>query len=236
MPSEPGATPTGWQTIRDAALERLRSGSWAPGALIPTEAELAAEFGCARATVNRALRDLAAAGYLDRRRKAGTRVVLHPVRKATLSIPVIRHEVEARGHAYGHRLLGRVTAVPPAGVRAALGLRRGQRLLHLAALHLADGTAYAHEDRWLNAAAVPGLEALDLGVTSANEWLVGQVPYTEGRLALTAEAATAETAHHLGCAPGAPLFTLERSTWMHAVPITWVRLSYAPGYRLTTLL
>jgi GntR family transcriptional regulator, histidine utilization repressor len=47
-------------------------------------------LGCARATVNRALRDLAEAGLLERRRKGGTRVPLTPVRKATFEIAIIR--------------------------------------------------------------------------------------------------------------------------------------------------
>ena len=60
-----------WQSIRAEALRRIRAGLWPPGARIPDEAELAAEFGCARATVNRALRDLAEAGLLERKRKGG---------------------------------------------------------------------------------------------------------------------------------------------------------------------
>jgi len=79
-----------WQGVREEVLRRIHARVWAPGDLLPTETELAAEFGCARTTVNRALRTLAESGLLDRKRKAGTRVVRHPVRKATLSIPVIR--------------------------------------------------------------------------------------------------------------------------------------------------
>ncbi len=228
------AAPAGWQAIRDAALERLRSGAWAPGELIPNEAELAAEFGCARATVNRALRDLAEAGWLDRRRRAGTRVVPHPVRKATLTIPVIRHEVEAGGARYSHRLLSIARAVPPAAVRAALGLPSDRRLLHLVTLHLADAVPHAHEDRWIDTDAVPGIDGFDPEAVSANEWLVGRVPYTEGRLVLGAEAAAPEMAWHLGCPEGAALLTLERSTFLHDRAITWVRLCHAPGHRLTT--
>jgi GntR family histidine utilization transcriptional repressor len=87
----------GWEDIRAEVLRRIRVRDWPPGGLIPTEETLAQEFGCARATVNRALRELAGAGVLERRRKAGTRVALLPVRKATLEIPVIRQEIEARG-------------------------------------------------------------------------------------------------------------------------------------------
>ncbi len=71
-----------WQSIRAEGLRRIHDGLWAPGARIPDEADLAGEFGCARATVNRALRSLAEDGFLERRRKGGTRVALTPVRKA----------------------------------------------------------------------------------------------------------------------------------------------------------
>ena len=83
-----------WQSVQAEVLRRINAREWKPGDFIPNEAELAIEFGCARATVNRALRALAESGLLDRRRKAGTRVSLNPVRKATLDIPVIRYEIE----------------------------------------------------------------------------------------------------------------------------------------------
>jgi hypothetical protein len=46
----------GWEDIRAEVLRRIRARDWPPGALIPGEEALAAEFGVARATVNRALR------------------------------------------------------------------------------------------------------------------------------------------------------------------------------------
>ena len=96
-----------WQAVQEEVLRRIHSREWKPGEIIPNEEDLSQEFGCARATVNRALRGLAEAGLLDRKRKAGTRVALHPVRKATLNIPVIRNEIEQKGHTYGYSLLRR---------------------------------------------------------------------------------------------------------------------------------
>lgn len=93
----------GWEAIRDEVMGRVRARRWPPGALIPNEKVLATEFGVARATVNRALRELAEAGVLERRRRAGTRVAALPVRKATLDIPVIRQEVDPRGGRAGRR-------------------------------------------------------------------------------------------------------------------------------------
>lgn len=228
-----GATLNGWEVIRAEVLRRIRGRDWPPGALIPNEEALAAEFGCARATVNRALRELAEAGVLERRRKAGTRVALHPVRKATLDIPVTRLEVEGRGMAYTFQLLDQTQEKPPADVAARLGGDAGKKMLHLRSLHLADGQPFLYEDRWLNPAALPS-PLPDFAAISANEWLVVNVPYTLGDIAFSAANAGAPEAAILGLAPGAALFITERTTWNEAVPITWVRLAYAPGYRLHT--
>lgn len=222
-----------WQAVHDEVLRRIHARDWPPGAAIPNEADLAAEFGCARATVNRALQALADAGILDRRRRAGTRVALHPVRKATLSIPIIRGEVEGSGAAYGYQLLTSDHATPPAAIAARLGTK-GRALLHLVSLHSADGRPHVLEDRWINDAAVPGIHDADFAQQNANEWLVANAPFTSGDIVFGASAATAAEAAALACATGDAVFTVERTTWNGAVPITWVRLAYAPGYRMRT--
>ena len=227
-------TPQGWEAIRAEVLRRIHARDWAPGALIPTEEALAQEFGCARATVNRALRDLAEAGVLERRRKAGTRVALHPVRRATLDIPVTRLEVEARGQAHSFHLLERQMEAAPVPVVSRLGLAPGATLLRLRTLHLADGRPFLLEDRWLNPAVLPD-PAPDFAAISANEWLVGHVPYTTGDIAFSAANASAEEAQVLGLVEGAALFIVERTTWERDRAVTSVRLAYAPGYRLRTL-
>jgi GntR family transcriptional regulator, histidine utilization repressor len=112
---------TGWEDIRAEVQRRIRMRIWPLGAFIPGEEDLAAEFGCARATVNRALRDLAGQGVLERRRKAGTRVAAIPVRKATLDIPVIRQHVEALGQVHGHRVLAQSVATPPDAIAQDMG-------------------------------------------------------------------------------------------------------------------
>ncbi len=234
MCSEQRPAALGWQAIRDEGLRRIRAREWAPGALIPHEAELAAEFGCARTTVNRALRALAEAGFLERRRKGGTRVVLTPLRKATLQIPIIRQEVEESGASYGYRLISRNLGPAPDALLQRLALRPGTELLHVRALHLRDGQPHVYEDRWLNPSAVPEILEVDLELISANEWLVQNVPYTDGELTLSAVSATPEVAALMGCTPGAALFTMERLTWKAGAPVTLVTQSYAPGYRVST--
>lgn len=221
-----------WQSVQAEALRRIRSREWPPGSQIPHEADLAAELGCARATVNRALRDLAEAGLLERRRKAGTRVPLNPVRKATLEIPIIRQDVEDRRQTYGYRLLERNTASPPPEIGRRLKLRPKAQMVHILALHLADGASFCLEDRWVNPDAVPEISEADLTAISANEWLVQNAAFSAGDFAFGAIAAPDHIAQYLNCAPGAPLFTVDRTTWAAALPITAVRLYYAPGYQM----
>ena len=54
-----------WQSIQQEVLQRIQSGVWSPGSVLPTETELAAEFDCSRSTVSRALTNLSNEGLLE---------------------------------------------------------------------------------------------------------------------------------------------------------------------------
>ena len=225
----------GWEDIRDEVMARIRRRDWQPGALIPGEEALAAEFGCSRATVNRALGELARDGTLERRRKAGTRVAALPSRRAMLTVPVIRHEVEARGQSYAFHLISQTLVEAPVPVISRLGMPAGSHLLHLRTLHLADGRPWLFEDRWINPAVLPE-PSPDFRVVTANEWLLGHVPFTTGDIGLSAAGASAEEAAIMELAPGTAVFVLDRTTWDGDCPVTLVRQIYAPGYRMQTSL
>jgi len=225
-----------WQSVQEEVRRRIHAREWSPGDLIPNEADLAIEFGCARSTVNRALRSLADSGLLDRRRKAGTRVAAEPVAKATLDIAVIRHEVEEHGAKYGYVLIERTENPPPVGVSGAMKTRATEKLLHVRALHLADDAPYAIEDRWINTGVVPGASAERFEALSANEWLMKHAPYTHGDIAFSAVQASMEDAEILGVPEQSALFAIDRLTWDNAKSVTKVRLLYTPGYQLRTAL
>lgn len=54
---------------------RIRSGDIAVGDSLPTEIELASEFGCSRYLIAQALNRLSGEGVVERRKRAGTRVI-----------------------------------------------------------------------------------------------------------------------------------------------------------------
>jgi GntR family transcriptional regulator, histidine utilization repressor len=222
----------GYRDIKSEVFRRIRSNEWGPGTLLPGEVELAASFGCARATVNRAMQELSEDGIIERRRKGGSRVKLAPVRQVTFEIPLVRKEIESRGAAYQYILLSRKVLPAPKWLRQQLNLGAMAKFLHVKCLHRADGEPFQFEDRWINLKPIPRAETTDFSIISPNEWLVSEVPYTNAEVKFSATVANSIVAKHLQTKIGVPVFLAERTTWLSGTPVTNVRLHFAPGYQM----
>lgn len=227
---------TSYHDIKASVLDRIRKNVWPPGANLPGEVDLAKEFGCARATVNRAMRELVQEGILERKRKAGTRVKSAPSRKAEFAIPLIREEITNSGAAYRYVLVERQMMPAPGWLQAQINLPKNQQVLHLRCMHYADSHGYQLEDRWINIAAVPDAAHEPFEALGPNEWLVRKVPFTDGELVFSAINATQEIADFLNMAEGDAIFTLERTTWLNDLSVTYARMYFARGYKMTTQL
>jgi GntR family transcriptional regulator, histidine utilization repressor len=226
-----GAT---FKEVKADILDKITNGIWAPGSLIPNEIALAQTYDCARATVNRAMRELAEDGIIERKRKAGTRVRMAPLREARFGIPIVRKEIEDQGAEYRYALVQSAAADAPDWLRARLGLERDARVLHLTCMHYADGAPFQYEDRWINLDLLPQAETADFTASGPNEWLVAAIPFSNAEISFLAVEADDILAGHLECAPGVALFRLERTTWWQDAAVTLVRLTYSRGYRMTT--
>ncbi|SDR20585.1 UTRA domain-containing protein [Pseudovibrio sp. Tun.PSC04-5.I4] len=224
-----------YKEIRGILQERITSHQWQPGDLLPSEQALSEDFGCTRTTVNRAMRELADAGLVERRRKAGTRVIQPKSHPATLTIPVIRQEIENKGQTYKYLLLERIEALPPEDIRAQLGLKENEKALFLKSLHYGDGIPQQLDVRWVNLITLP--EALDESFADIgpNEWLLQRVPHPNIEHVFRADTPTAEEQRLLQLAGNEPVFTIERRTWIIGKGVTYVRLVH-PGsrYRMAT--
>jgi GntR family transcriptional regulator, histidine utilization repressor len=222
----------GFRDIKREVFKRIRSDDWGPGTLLPGEVELAAEFGCARATVNRAMQELSDDGIIERRRKGGSRVKLAPARQVTFQIPLVRAEVEAGGARYRYALISSAVVKVPRWLQTRLSLAADTRARHVKCMHYADEAPFQFEDRWISLTAVPRAEDADFSATGPNEWLVSEVPYTNAEVRFTAAAATGPVARHLVSKEGEPIFMAERTTWLSGAPVTNVRLYFARGYQM----
>ena len=225
-----------FHAIKAEMARRIAERVWAPGALIPGEEVLAVEFSCARATVNRALQELARGGVLVRKRKAGTRVALHPMREARFVIPIVRQEIENKGGIYQFRLLSNRVEKAPLAVTKRLGLAKTKEMLHVRCLHLSDGKPYQYEDRWVNLDAVPSIRNETFETVSPNEWLVTHSPFSQAEIIFHAELADIEEAEILGIDEKESVFIIERLTFVLQKPITFVRMSHPGSHRMVTQL
>ena len=223
-----------WVEIRDEIKRRVLTRELLPGAKLPNDNDLAEEFGCARTTVQRAMQDLAQSGTVERRRKGGTAVTLHPITRTTFDIPITRLEIEAAGKEYGYYLVSREIQMSPPHVASSFGLSEPVEMLHVVALHLAEKKPYIYEDRWVAHSTTPEILDVDLSRESANEWLIRNRPYSDCQVRFMAKKASATEAEILATDVDEALFVMERTTWINEAPITMVRAIGSPGYQLST--
>jgi len=225
-----------YHDIKANILSRIRTNIWPPGANLPGEIELAEEFGCARATVNRAMRELVDEGILERKRKAGTKVKSSPTQRAQFSIPIIREEISNTGSDYRYSLIERKIMPAPDWLRSRIEIPKAAKVLHLRCMHYAGNTPYQFEERWINLNTVPNAETYDFEDMGPNEWLVREVPFTNGELEFSAINATKEIAEFLNTSDGTAIFMIERTTWLEKQNVTYARLQFARDYKMTTRL
>ena len=225
---------TGYRLIKQEMMQRIRAGVYGPGDLLPGEVELATGFGCARATVNRAMQELSDDGIIDRRRKGGSHVKLAPLRQAKLEIPLIRVEIEASGAIYHYTLIERAEMVTPEWLATKLAMSGQQNLIHLRCVHFANNIPQIYEERWINLKAVPGAAYADFKTRNPNEWLVNAVPFTTAEFAFSATNLNAANAKLLAAKTGEASFVAERVTWLEQTAVTFARLIFRPGYQMMT--
>ena len=216
------------QRIRSEIEDLIRSGVWAPGRKVPSEAELMAQFGCSRMTVNKAMSALAAEGLIVRRRRAGSFVARPRVHSTVLDIPDIQAEILARGETYRFDLLEQKRRKAKAGDVEEKALAAGGDLLALRGLHVAGGRPFALEDRLISLSAVPEAATTDFAAEPPGAWLLHHVPWTEAENRISAVGADQAVAELLALDVGTALLAVERRTWRAGEPVTWVRQLF-PG-------
>ncbi|MEP1768892.1 MAG: UTRA domain-containing protein [Sulfitobacter sp.] len=223
-----------YRDVKAEILNRIRNDTWPLGSNLPSEIELAKEFGCARATMNRAMRDLVDDGILERKRKAGTKVKQSPIRRAQFSIAVVRDEVEQTGAVYSYSLIERNILPAPSWLCERIDMKQGDPALHIKCMHYSGKTPYQYEDRWINLSVVPAAKDFDFEEVGPNEWLVQQIPFTNGELVFSAINAPEEIARFLKAPLNSALFSIERTTWLESKSVTYGQLYFARDHKMTT--
>jgi GntR family transcriptional regulator, histidine utilization repressor len=228
--SHPALAP--YARVKQHLKAGLASGRWAPGALMPSEAELVARFGVSRMTVNRALRELQAEGLVQRTQGVGTFAApLHKV-SSTLTISDVHDEIVARGHHHEARVVVQRSERAGAALAAQLGLAEGAEVAHVLVVHLEDGVPLQCEDRYVNPAEAPGFLQADFTRSTATQVLFESTALWRAQYQVEAARPTAQEARLLGVAADEACLVVVRRTFSRRAPITIARLVH-PGRRYT---
>ncbi len=216
--------------VKQHLKDGLASGRWAPGELMPSEAELVATFGVSRMTVNRALRELQAEGLVQRTQGVGTFAApLHRV-SSTLTISDVHDEIVARGHRHEARVHLQRAERAGAALAAQLGLAEGAEVFHVLIVHLEDGVPLQCEDRYVNPAEAPGFLQADFTQHTPTHVLFESTSLWRAQFQVDAARPTAQEARLLGVATDEPCLVVVRRTFSRRAPITIARLVH-PGRR-----
>ncbi|CAN1538074.1 PhnF Transcriptional regulators [Rhabdaerophilaceae bacterium] len=220
----PGFRPL-YRQVRDLLVKRIAEQVWQPGAIIPSEQQIAAELGVSQGTVRKALDDMTADRLLVRRQGRGTFVARHD--EARILFQFFKIVPDDGTPIFPESELRRVeNARANADERMVLNLEPGERVVRIARVRSVAGQPTLSEYISLPARIFPGLgESIPVennlyalysarfGVTIAG-----------GKERVKAVPAPREDAHLLGITDGTPVLAIDRvASALDGTPIEWRR-------------
>ena len=222
----------GWPPLRriryrEIADELRRRVNAAPAAsLLPSEAELSAEFGASRVTIRRALDVLRDDGLVAARQGFGWFVAAEPVRQHLGQLGTIEAQLSGRGMANERRVVEFAFAEPPQRVRQLLGV---DSVLRVKRVNLADGEPFAVVTVWCPAELGQHLSRADVEQHPFYELL--DITLRGATQTIGADGASADEARLLRVPVGAPLLKCQRVTTDEAGKPVLVSEHLFPAHR-----
>lgn len=207
-----------YRQIRDLLMESLRRGEWVPGALIPSETELASRFQVSQGTVRKAIDELAAENLLVRRQGKGTFVATHHEPKAQFRFLRLASD---RGEPLvsRSRFLHCQRTSADAEIAARLGVRTGATLIHVRRVLLFGSTPRVLDDIWLPATPFRRLTGELLAQYKGPLYALFESEFgmrmIRAEEQLRAVAAGADEARALHVEVGAPLLRVDRVAYSY---------------------
>lgn len=222
-----------YQQLKDYVLEQIESSQWRAGDVIPGEHELARQFGIARGTVNRALRELVTDRVLMRVQGAGTFVTDRRYQSTLIEIRSIAEEIKSRGDTHTSEVLLLEKTDDPKVIDT-LELPADGLAFHSRIVHFENGVPIQLEDRHVNGALFPDYLAQDFARQTPNEYMTRVAPAQSVQYWITSRQASATARQVLRMPIGEPCLVLHRRTWARGQVATDVILWHpASRYQLS---
>ena len=205
-----------YQQIKTLMTRSLQQGEWRPGALIPSEKDLAARFKVSQGTVRKSIDAMAADNLLVRRQGKGTFVATHAEEKVQFRFLRLMPDDSkpTEPAAMQRRFIDCRRQRAPTELARALHLRTNDAAIQVRRLLSFRGVPVVLDDIWLPAALFKGLTAERLSDYRGpmyglfeSEFGVRMIRAEEKIRAVAADPAAAAL---LGLEVGAPLLSVER--------------------------
>lgn len=160
--------------LREQIKQAILHGAYKEGDLIPSERELEEKFSLSSTTVRRALNDLVQEGFLERKAGKGTFVMMRKVKRDLRKVIGFTKNMEEMGLQPATVVLYVRVVTANEFAREKLGLRKGEKVVRLERLRLADGVPMMLETRFIRVDLCPGIEKETL---SSSLWKVFEEKY-----------------------------------------------------------
>ena len=218
-----------YQQVKETLVARLGRGDWAPGASLPSEMDLALEFGVSQGTVRKAIDALAADNLLVRRQGRGTFVSTHDEAVAQFRFLRIRPD-QGDPKQPESKVLSVVKMRAPVEVAAQLILKNNDWVYLVKRLLSFDAKPTVLDEIWLSAVRFKGLSLDRINAYNGplyglfeSEFKTRMVRCEERLRALPAEA---DEAHALAIDVGDAVLVVERVSFGYDDEPVEVRKGY----------
>lgn len=217
-----------FQQVKDYIILQIKTGDWTSETRIPSEHQIVEQFGVSRSTVNRALRELTAEGYLVRIQGVGTFVAPHTIQHTLLKIRSIADEIMHQGgeHSCDVHILREEEASPDLAFDMELAV--GALVYRSLIVHKSNGKPVQLADRYINPIVAPEYLKQDFGRITPSEYLFQIGPLTEAEHTIEAMIPDENTRRYLRMSKNEPCLVIYRRTWTDGVVVSRASL-YHPG-------
>ena len=148
--------------IYAALKERIESGTYPVGQLLPSENTLIVEFDCSRNTVRRAIAALVRDGYVQTSQGKGVCNIFQPIEQSSYTMGAIesfRETARRTGQHTTTRVVAFDRCTADGAISARTGFPVGTELFSLCRIHDLDGVPMILNLSYLRAACMPRLTA-----------------------------------------------------------------------------
>lgn len=221
--------------LKEILRERIRSGEWKPGSLIPSERELSEKYGISRMTARQAITDLVNEGIFYREQGKGTFVSNRKITQQLIHLTGFTEDIRARGQLPSTKVLTAEMAPADDATAEKLRVEPGTLIFRLQRLRLADDEPLAIEVSQIHFKGCERLLEEDLEHNSLYRVLEAKfgIMLMEADQELEAGLVGNDEAQLLNISPGSPVLFTRRTTYTERnQPIEYAKAMYC-GHKYT---